>query len=99
MNNSIYVGIVKDEVTLREIRVIKGAKMMVIGSTLGEVVTVQMSKQTADFDKMEAVAGKFLLKYRLPVHTCYYAWCCNFFPMLLKSIKHRIFEGIWPPAY
>jgi len=55
-------GMVKDDVTLREMNVTGGAKMMVIGSTMGDVVTVQMSKQNADLDKVEAAAGKGGLK-------------------------------------
>ena len=48
---------VKDDITLREMNVTQGAKMMVVGSTMGDVVTVQMSKQSADLDKVEAAAG------------------------------------------
>ena len=35
------VGLVKDDKTLRELHVTSGAKMMVVGSTLGDVITVQ----------------------------------------------------------
>lgn len=35
------VGLVKDDKTLRELNVTPGAKMMVVGSTLGDVITVQ----------------------------------------------------------
>ena len=55
----VAIGMVKDDVTLREMKVTQGAKMMVIGSTMGDVVTVQMSKQSADLDKAESVAGRF----------------------------------------
>lgn len=34
-------GLVKDEKTLRELSVTSGAKMMVVGSTLSDVITVQ----------------------------------------------------------
>ena len=34
-------GLVKDDKTLRELHVTSGTKMMVVGSTLGDVITVQ----------------------------------------------------------
>ena len=34
-------GLVKDEKTLRELKVSTGAKMMVVGSTIDDVMTVQ----------------------------------------------------------
>ena len=37
----LSVGLVKDDKTLRELHVTSGAKMMVVGSTLGDVITVQ----------------------------------------------------------
>ena len=37
----LYIGLVKDDKTLRELHVTSGAKMMVVGSTLGDVITVQ----------------------------------------------------------
>lgn len=35
------LGLVKDDKTLRELHVTSGTKMMVVGSTLGDVITVQ----------------------------------------------------------
>ncbi|XP_071962356.1 ubiquitin domain-containing protein UBFD1-like isoform X2 [Antedon mediterranea] len=40
MQKLMYKGLVKDEQTLRESKVTKGAKMMMIGSTLKDVLTV-----------------------------------------------------------
>ncbi len=37
----IDVGLVKDDRTLRELAVVPNAKMMVVGSTMGDVMTVQ----------------------------------------------------------
>ena len=53
----VYVGLVKDDISLRELKVTPGAKMMVIGSTVGDVVTVQMSKKSADLDSTESSTG------------------------------------------
>ena len=44
MQYGIYsnaIGLVKDDKTLRQLNVTSGAKMMVVGSTLGDVITVQ----------------------------------------------------------
>ena len=41
VNLSISVGLVKDDKTLRELNVLPGSKMMVVGSTVGDVMTVQ----------------------------------------------------------
>lgn len=38
---SISIGLVKDDKTLRELNVLPGSKMMVVGSTVGDVMTVQ----------------------------------------------------------
>ena len=36
-----FTGLVKDDRTLRELKVTSGAKMMVVGSTITDVITVQ----------------------------------------------------------
>ena len=37
----VSVGLVKDDKTLRELHVTSGVKMMVVGSTISDVITVQ----------------------------------------------------------
>lgn len=36
-----FLGLVKDECSLRDLNVTSGAKMMVVGSTINDVITVQ----------------------------------------------------------
>ena len=41
MMKLMYKGLLKDEQTLRESKVSNGVKMMVVGSTLDDVLTIQ----------------------------------------------------------
>lgn len=41
MMKLMYKGLLKDERTLREARVVNGIKMMVMGSTVDDVLTIQ----------------------------------------------------------
>lgn len=41
MMKLMYKGLVKDDKTLRELKVTAGAKMMLVGSTINDVITVQ----------------------------------------------------------
>ena len=41
MMKLMYKGLLKDERTLREARVSNGVKMMVVGSTVDDVLTIQ----------------------------------------------------------
>ena len=41
MMKLMYKGLLKDEKTLREAKVTNGVKMMVVGSTLDDVLTIQ----------------------------------------------------------
>lgn len=52
-------GLVKDECSLRDLNVISGAKMMVVGSTIDDVITVQAPPTSSLRSESEAVsAGK-----------------------------------------
>ena len=41
MMKLMYKGLLKDENTLREAKIANGVKMMVVGSTLDDVLTIQ----------------------------------------------------------
>ena len=41
MMKLMYKGLLKDEKTLREAKITNGTKMMVVGSTLNDVLTIQ----------------------------------------------------------
>ena len=48
----------KDECSLRDLKVTSGAKMMVVGSTINDVITVQApSASLTDFETMAPVNG------------------------------------------
>lgn len=56
----MYKGLAKDEKTLRELNVVEGAKLMVIGSTLNDVLAVSAPSKTQiqDEEKTSAKAAK-----------------------------------------
>lgn len=58
-----FPGLAKDECTLRELKVIKGAKIMVVGSTLNDVLSMgkPSAKELEDDTKTSAAASKELL--------------------------------------
>ena len=41
MMKLMYKGLLKDDKTLREVKIFNGVKMMVVGSTLDDVLTIQ----------------------------------------------------------
>lgn len=41
MMKLMYKGLLKDDNTLREAKISNGIKMMVVGSTVGDVLTIQ----------------------------------------------------------
>ena len=56
----MFAGLAKDESTLQELKVTKGAKIMVVGSTLTDVLAVNTPASTSfkDDDSPEAAASK-----------------------------------------
>ncbi|KAK6169078.1 hypothetical protein SNE40_020199 [Patella caerulea] len=58
MQKLMFRGLAKDELTLRELKVTKGAKIMVVGSTLNDVLSVSApsKKELAEAAKAEASA-------------------------------------------
>ncbi|XP_012940298.1 ubiquitin domain-containing protein UBFD1 isoform X2 [Aplysia californica] len=56
----MYKGLAKDDVTLRDLKVVKGAKIMVVGSTLNDVLSVSApaSKELQAEEKASAKAAK-----------------------------------------
>lgn len=55
------LGLVKDDYSLRDLKVTSGAKMMVIGSTIDDVLTVQAPLAGSSVVEPEAViSGKYV---------------------------------------
>lgn len=55
----IILGLVKDDSSLRDINVTSGAKMMVIGSTIDDVLTVQAPSASSSVVEPEvSTSGK-----------------------------------------
>lgn len=65
----MLVGLVKDDKTLRELNVTSGAKMMVVGSTIGDVITVQ-APSPSELKEEPKVEG-MLISLALGMHTLY----------------------------
>uniref|UniRef100_A0A2C9K227 Ubiquitin-like domain-containing protein n=1 Tax=Biomphalaria glabrata TaxID=6526 RepID=A0A2C9K227_BIOGL len=53
----MYKGLAKDEMTLRELKVVKGAKLMVVGSTLTDVLSVS-APSTKELQAEEKATAK-----------------------------------------
>ena len=47
MQKVVYKGLIPEDKTLRETRVTSGAKIMVVGSTINDVLAVNTSKDAA----------------------------------------------------
>lgn len=62
---SFDVGIVSDEFTLRDLNVITGAKMMVVGSTIDDVITVQSPSPVKPDNIKTNFSGMFCYTYSL----------------------------------
>ena len=56
------LGLVKDEYSLRDLKIATGAKMMVVGSTIDDVITVQApSGSVSDSDTSTLSSGMYVL--------------------------------------
>ena len=73
----IVVGLVKDESSLSDLKITSGAKMMVIGSTISDVITVQTPLSSNSKVEPEAITfGKLS-----------YNWCKPHGPVFIPIIR------------
>lgn len=73
----ICIGLVKDDKTLRELNVMPGAKMMVVGSTLGDVITVQAPSPEELKEEPKAEGQQHPEIFLLSLHWLYIAKCAT----------------------
>lgn len=55
-------GLAKDGSSLRDLNVTTGAKMMVVGSTIDDVITVQAPSAALDLEPTSLVTGRYSVK-------------------------------------
>lgn len=83
MQKVMYKGLVPEEKTLREIRVTSGAKIMVVGSTINDVLAVNTPKDAAQQDaKAEESKKEPLCRQKVSPHVAVRpgtlrAWSCG----------------------
>lgn len=71
-------GLAKDESTLKDLKVTKGAKIMVVGSTLNDVLSVSKPspQELQETAKATVAAKEPLSQQKVLVYTCLSQACC-----------------------
>lgn len=79
MQKVMYKGLVPEDKTLREIKVTSGAKIMVVGSTINDVLAVNTPKDAAQQDaKAEENKKEPLCRQKVrPFSICLWSWECR----------------------
>lgn len=99
MQKVMYKGLVPEEKTLREIRVTSGAKIMVVGSTINDVLAVNTPKDATQQDaKAEESKKEPLCRQKASPHAARprgAAACVSSLPRI-SSFSDRAHDGnLW----